>query len=403
MAPPITKEAEKQLHELYYGQKFFFGRDKLYARAKELGIDVSRRQVWDWLSSQELNQLFRPTRYASKIIPTVMDAPYKQIGIDLIDFSNREYKGYKWIMTAVDLFSKMVWAVAMKNKTNVTVVNGMKLILKKINHKVSSIRSDNGSEFKSKQFQKLMEDNDIKQVFSLPYKPQSNGQVERTNGTLKQMILKDLQAKDSYDWVSSLDTIVRNINNAEQSTTGMKPNDVADEDTERNKEVKEKIKRKVTRKLVMEKPKFKVGQKVRIATDKEELNEGITGHRWSKKIYTIDSMTIPANKIAAVSYRVKGIKRKLYQDELQLIESVKNTTEQPKKYVVKKLVEPKVQRGVQGYIVRWRGYKEADDTFEPREKLLEDVPKIVNKFEKQEGIKWSDKTGRFYYVTPKMR
>mgnify|MGYP000651294309 CR=1 FL=1 len=41
MAPPIDKKIEKQLEDLYYDQKFMFGRDKLYKVAKEKDIDIN--------------------------------------------------------------------------------------------------------------------------------------------------------------------------------------------------------------------------------------------------------------------------------------------------------------------------------------------------------------------------
>ena len=33
MTPPLNKETEKQLKELYYNKKMYFGRDKLYKLA----------------------------------------------------------------------------------------------------------------------------------------------------------------------------------------------------------------------------------------------------------------------------------------------------------------------------------------------------------------------------------
>ena len=57
MAPPISGETKKKLEDLYYDKKFMFGRDKFYKLAREKGIDVSRRQIQDFLRKQELYQL----------------------------------------------------------------------------------------------------------------------------------------------------------------------------------------------------------------------------------------------------------------------------------------------------------------------------------------------------------
>jgi transposase InsO family protein len=192
MAPPITPDIEKLIFELYYKKGFLFGRDKLYKKAVELQIPISRRQVADWLNKQEINQLFRQTKPAVKTKPTILSDNNKQIGIDLIDFRNYSYNGYEWILTAIDLFSKKAYAIPMKNKNDITTANAMKKILEQINQPISTIRSDNGSEFVSKQFKKLMKDYNIKQIFSLPNNPQSNGQVERFNGILKTLVRKEL-------------------------------------------------------------------------------------------------------------------------------------------------------------------------------------------------------------------
>lgn len=43
--------------------------------------------------------------------------------------------------------------------------------------------------------------------------------------------------------------------------------------------------------------------------------------------------------------------------------------------------------GRPGYEVKWVGYrKKSDNTHEPREQLMEDVPKIVLEYESKHGI-----------------
>ncbi len=138
----------------------------------------------NWLASQESHQLYWPTKNTVDIRSTVLKEPHSQIGIDLVDMSNKEYKGHKWILTGYDLFSKMGYAVPTKDKTEKTVTTAMKKLLnEEINH-VDSIRSDNGSEVISNSFKKLLEDNEISQ----PGKPQSNGGIERFNKTLKRYL-----------------------------------------------------------------------------------------------------------------------------------------------------------------------------------------------------------------------
>ena len=41
-----------------------------------------------------------------------------------------ENKGYRFLLTVIDQFSKFAWAVPLKNKTALTVVNAMETIFK---------------------------------------------------------------------------------------------------------------------------------------------------------------------------------------------------------------------------------------------------------------------------------
>ena len=58
-----------------------------------------------------------------------------------------------------------------------------------------TILSDNGREFIAKLNKKLIKRLGIMKVLALPYHPQTNGQVERFNKTLKSMIKKFCNAK----------------------------------------------------------------------------------------------------------------------------------------------------------------------------------------------------------------
>ena len=397
MAPPITSDIEKQLYDLYYNQKFLFGRDKFYARTRQLSIPVSRRQVWDWLSKQETNQVYRPIKPTTTVQATVLDEPYKQIGIDLVDMRTMAVAGYTWLLNAIDLFSKKGWSVALKDKTDNSVLNGMKVILGKINHPIKSIRSDNGSEFKNAKFQALMKKEGIKQVFSLPYTPQSNGQVEKFNGVLKGVINKARYNNDEgYNWVKDLDVFVDNYNNSINATTNKTPNDIAEQSAEENSVIRDRIYKRVERKAKADMPQVQKGDKVRVLVDKTSDELPKTKNKWSVKLYEVESVRQPQKNIGAVTYSVKGLNRRLLNNQIQKVNVVENERVKERIYVISKLVRPAFQKGVAGYWVRWKGYKPKDDTFESRTKLEQDVPKILAKYEKDTGIQWDFNRKRYY-------
>ena len=384
MTPPITKQQEEQLYNIFYVKGFLFGRDKLYKKSVELNFNISRRQVAEWLKKQEINQIFRPTKLATKTQPTVLNDIHKQIGVDLIDFRNKENEENRWILTAIDLFSKKAYAQPLPNKTNKAVVSGMKTILDNIDNDISSIRSDNGSEFISKEFKKLLQDRNIKQVFSLPHTPQSNGQVERFNGIIKRLIRQFLYINNSYDWVKNLQTLVDNYNSSYQETIKDTPNNVEEADEDKKKVVKDNIYKAVAGKLQKDIiPKEVVNKTVRIKHDETP---------WSSKIYTIEKVFQPKDNIGKTYFKLHGLKKKFYYNDIQIIGDIQNSIDTPEKYEVSKLVRPSVVEGVPGYYVKWKGYlKDTDITWQSREFLLEDIPNMVRTFDNKHSVQWKNK------------
>ena len=115
-------------------------------------------------------------------------------------------------------------SIALKDKSQKEINKAIKEIIKESQPK--SIRSDNGSEFISKEFKKILHDNNINQVLSTPGLPQSNGNIERFNGILKNLITKDLLYNNTYNWYKSLPRLIENYNNTYQSTIRDTPNNI---------------------------------------------------------------------------------------------------------------------------------------------------------------------------------
>jgi len=158
MAPPITKNHLQQLNKKFYENLNFFGRDKLYNLIRDkYGEDKSpsRRQVADWLKQQEINQIYAPSKGKPKDIKSSMTTPNKIIAMDLVNMEKFEVRGYKYLLNCIDMSSRFIYSVALKNKTENEVLNGFKKIYNK--SKIKAVRSDNGSEFINKKFKDYLE------------------------------------------------------------------------------------------------------------------------------------------------------------------------------------------------------------------------------------------------------
>lgn len=119
--------------------------------------------------------------HPSRINTNIVEA-LELLHIDLCGPSTIEIiGGSKFILVIVDDFSRFTWVFFLKQKSEATpklkmFIKQVELQLRKL---VRNIRSDNGIEFKNKEFKDFLTDKGVSHNFSAPYTPQHNGIVER--------------------------------------------------------------------------------------------------------------------------------------------------------------------------------------------------------------------------------
>lgn len=129
-------------------------------------------------------------------------------------------RGYKYILVATDRVSKYCIAKPFQNANSKSTVKFLlELILRFGPMKV--IRSDNGTHFTAQTVLDLLEALHIDKKFGIPFKPTSQGQVERQNQTLIDMISPYVQANNK--WADYLPYIVYAYNNSIHQVTGYTP------------------------------------------------------------------------------------------------------------------------------------------------------------------------------------
>ena len=392
MAPPLQKKQELLLNELYYKKGLSVGRDKLYAYLCDNYEDylISRRQVNNWLQSQEVHQLHQEHTQATTIKSSVYVEPYSAIAIDLVDMSHFETtSGYKYLLDGVDMFSRFLYSVPLKNKEEKTVLDGFKKILKI--QKFKSFRSDNGSEFKNALMKSYCDKSKIKQVFSSPHLPQSNGAIERQNGTLKRLIFKQIQINESYDWAKNLQTLIDNLNNTIVRQFQKTPQQIQDAFKNTHDETNIDIITNIHEKELkykantISKQIFKKFDKVRIfipATDR------MKSLQWSPDVYEIEKVYKPKETYSTYQYKIKGMNKRFLENNLQKIQDVQNKIDSGSElFEVSRIVSPTIHNNERYYTIAWEGYRN-QNTIEPRRELMKTIPKMIGLFEKRNDVKW---------------
>ena len=217
---------------------------------------------------------------------------------DLIDKSSlsKNYNNYKFILTVIDIFTKYAWAIALKNKSGLSITNGFELLLGKNPQGCSESRKpeklwvDRGSEFYNKTFKSLLKEcetelystySDLKAVF-----------IERFNRTLLHIINKPMFVNGDGNWVNILNDAVLTYNNNFHSTINMTPVDASNNP--------DKVKYTFNFKNI--KPKFKVGDYVRNADKRNIFSKGYTSN-WNRELFKVNEVL----KTLPPTYKIEDI------------------------------------------------------------------------------------------------
>lgn len=149
------------------------------------------------------------------------DKPLHTLHIDHVGPMDATSKQYRYILTMVDGFSKFVWLYPTKTTS-------AEETLRKIEEWSSvfgnpeRVVTDRGAAFTANSFAEYMNTNGIEHVVCTTGVPRGNGQAERVNRTLLNMLSK-LSAENPCKWFKEVPRVQRAINAHGHATTGKSP------------------------------------------------------------------------------------------------------------------------------------------------------------------------------------
>jgi transposase InsO family protein len=292
------------------------GRDRLYERLKDLRlVGISRGRMMEYLAKDMVYQTHSRINRVKVNKPIISTRPLERVQIDLIDMS--DLAGFNdrraYALTMVDHFSKFAWVRPLIRKSAASVRAAIEPILRA--HTPKILQSDNGGEFVNDNLAALLAELEIKQVLGYPYKPSTNGLVERFNRTLKTAIQQYIAATGDKKWYRAIDLIVENYNTAYHSSIKNKPSVVfATVSRKLKAEVRENIDSAADKMLEesahkpgIDQSVIKVGDFVRITLIRADSKErsldlkGMrksTGQNFTTDVYRVDTISKdPGNKL----------------------------------------------------------------------------------------------------------
>ena len=302
---------------------------------KKLGFgnDFTMNDLSNELHKPVINKIPR-----KKIIVNYIDEIHSCDLVDMQKYS-RMNKGFEYIFTNIDVFSKYAWSFPIKSKK----ISDIKPCFQKIfkERKPKFKWSDKESSFFCKEMLKIFEDNIVKIYYT-----NSNLKavvIERFNRSLRELMMKEYVKNNNAVWYNILPKLIKFYNNRYHNTIKDKPINI---NNSNEKYIKDTIyKYNITNKI----PKFKINDIIRISLKRRELFEKPSDNiKWSEELFKIHSI----NKSNVITYKITDMNNEImqgifYEKELQLSKMKEDGL-----YIIEKIIKKVDDR----YLIKWRNY-----------------------------------------------
>ncbi|KAL2099461.1 hypothetical protein ACEWY4_005941 [Coilia grayii] len=166
----------------------------------------------------------RPRKTPRAPMGTVrVGVPMERIAIDLMGPMNETERYNRYILVVQDYFTKWVEAYPLPDEQAVTVAEVLVAQWVCRFGAPQVVHSDQGSNFQSEVFQRMCQLLGVEKTNTTPFRPQSNGQVERFNATL-QKILSTTAERCHWEWDLMIPFALMAYRATTHSSTGFTPN-----------------------------------------------------------------------------------------------------------------------------------------------------------------------------------
>ena len=320
--------------------------------------DRNSTAIQDALVSLDAYTKHKPVRRKFMRNKTITGAIDQQWQLDLMDMQAlaSHNDGFRYVLTAIDVFSRYAWAAPTKSKSGAAVTEAFETLTTERHPRF--VQTDKGKEFLNKTFQDHLKSRDI-EFFTSENDDIKASLVERLNRSLKEKLWRYFTHKRTYRYLDVLDKVVSSYNRTHHKTLKMAPADVKAENSEavfyRQDVPTEKQIKKMWKKTDLGGSDSEVivpGDRVRMLRTKGPFDKGYEGH-WREEVVNV------AKKLGNRGFELKDdtgeeIKGVFYPEEVQKVSKSRydNT------YLIDKVLRYKTVKGKRLAFVRWKGYSD---------------------------------------------
>lgn len=323
---------------------------------KDYKLQVPENDIQKWLEGELSYSIHKPRRKVfprNPIIATHIDNNW-QADIAVMNKYKRYNKGFSYFLLVIDVVSKFIWGEPLKTKDGPETTNAFEKILKRAHpRKPDKLQTDDGREFFNKNFSSLMKKYNINHYST--ESDQKAAIVERANKSVKEMTNKLFTHRQSYDWVSNFQDILKTYNNTVHSSIKMKPIDVSKEN---QKEVLHTLYGFIWAKDNLtfshqKRQKFQINDTVRLSKVTDVFKKGFEGY-WTDKVFKVSGYQ---KRIPFDVYEISDLDTNkkvgmFYAHELNPARIAKDTYWRIEKILKKKFDKKKLM-----YLVKFMNYE----------------------------------------------
>lgn len=339
--PRAESEVAELLKKIYFDPKHpaSFGGLKRLGKASGFSKKVIRK----WLASQDAYTLHKPVKYKFPRRPIVAYGIGDVMQADLVDMSKwaKLNAGIKFLLTAMDVFSRKAYVIPIKNKSAKTVLEAFKQLLSQTGP-VINIQTDHGKEFYNRMLQTLFRKMKINHYST--HSGMKCANLERYHRELKNRLYRIFTYRNSHKYMDILQDVVSSLNNNINSSTGFAPSAVTPE-------VEAEIFKKMYGFQPITKFNFEIGDQVRISKTNKVFRRGYLSN-WTNEIFTVYKR-YPTHPPSYILRDLKDtvLSGRFYEAELQKIFKKHSDF-----WRVEKILKRKGTGENTEYFVKWTGF-----------------------------------------------
>ncbi|GET64196.1 DDE-type integrase/transposase/recombinase [Rhizophagus irregularis DAOM 181602=DAOM 197198] len=253
-------------------------------------------------------------------------------------------KGFHYFLVVVEVAGKRVDAEPLKDKTANRVLNGFVKIYRRnrIKSPTHRLETDSGSEFTNDQVRDFFLNSlGVMMRFGEPGRHKQQSYAERAIQAIQEPLLKRMVAQElktgvtSVEWSEDFHNIVSKVNELWQRN----PLDIPTGSP------------KVSKKTDL----LSEGARVRVKLDEPISVLGVSRCAYTRK----ELQVVPINEKPPPDSVIRG---------------------QPERFVPEQILRHRIRKGQDQYLVKWERYPDTEATWEPADRLKEDVPDLIRKF-----------------------